>query len=995
MKALLDRLLQPLSAAPGATAEPATHLVQRIRRNAESLRGLAFLHLRYPDRREDVLTYDGLVELAGRWGALYRSRGLRPGQRVVVILPHSRDLYAAYLGAMLGDLVPSYFAHPSPKHSRAEFFATLNRLVSAAGAAAVVLYPELAGQIKGGELAAGVMRIVAGEEILPAGEADRESPQADPEATALVQFSSGTTGLKKGIEISHRALFWQIDTYARVIGLNRDDRIASWLPLYHDMGLMSCWLMPLLHGVPIVALSPFDWVRKPEQFLHAISEHCASLCWLPNFAYRFLADRVADDAIRGVSLHSLRGVVNCSEPVRATSHERFLQRFAAYGLRREALCASYAMAENVFAVTSGGFDRPPAVIDVAPLDLVNAAEIRLQQGAGGLRLVSSGRPLPQTLVAVLDDAGNALPEGRVGELAVASPGLFQGYLHNPDLTAQRLQRHGFATGDRGFVWRNEVFVLGRSEDTIIVAGKNVHPQDIEEVVLEVDGVLPGRCVVVGVPDEDLGTEALVVIAESHRTGVDADALLRAIHRTVASRTDVMPADVAIVPHMWLRKSTSGKLSRRINRERYLKREHRQAWPRPAFPAAADGEDLRATVRDCLRQAMPSDSAATVLADLADDAPLLVGGVIDSLGLVSLFSAMEKALGRALPQDALVHPERYDSIAGLAAAIAVLPAPTPAPAGNASIASRRNQLLPQFADVDRQPYEWVSYLMRRGAAGFRSPSLNTDRCGFRLGWQDGRAFGIDEFLSMPGPRGLVLGNSVAFGIGTSHDRHSLANQLNQRSLPPAVCWFSLALRASSLTQERLAAELHAPDSFSHVVWMSGVNTLVAALLGGGDTTNPAPYVGEWMFRKLVGAGSPARGQDIAAAYPDLVRQLRRDLEVAGAWLARRSARRLFLMQPVLAWIDKELSAEERELVALFDGSPQAVQCAHGPERLGPWKERFLADLGSACSTAGFDFIDLNAEPRFREPVWLFADRTHLTDRGQALIAEVVESWLSEA
>lgn len=992
MKGLLDRLLQ----RPAAQGEPAqtgaTGLAGRILGHADALKGLPFLHLRYPDRPEDVLTYDGLVDIAGSWRALYRSRGLAQGQRVVVILPHCRDLYAAYLGAMLDGMVPSYFAHPSPKHSRAEFFATLGKLVAVTGAAAVVLYPELAAGIRDFELPAGTLRLVAGDDEMPAPDAEPDPAAVDPEAVALIQFSSGTTGLKKGVEISHRALLWQIDTYASAIGLTRRDRIATWLPLYHDMGLMACWLMPLLHGVPIVALSPFDWVRKPESLLHAISEHHATLCWLPNFAYRFLADRVADDAIRGISLSSLRGVVNCSEPVRATSHARFLERFAGYGFSKEALCASYAMAENTFAATSGGFGQPLAEIAVDGLDLANAAEIVVRQDGSGVRLVSSGRPLPSTLVTVLDDAGNTLPEGRVGELAVASPGLFQGYRGNPGLTARRLGRDGFATGDRGFVWRGEVFVLGRAEDTIIIAGRNVHPQDIEEIVDQVDGVLPGRCVAVGVPDEHLGTESLIVIAESHRTGLEADALLRDIHGSIASRTELVPADVVIVPHMWLRKSTSGKLSRRINRERYLRREHRQGEARRPPPQGAGPDALRTMVRDCLRQVLPSDGAAAMLAALADDAPLAGGGLIDSLGLVSLFSALEKALGHGLPRDLLVRPERYDSIAALAAAIAVSPAPTPGPPPAAHPASRRNQLLPQFADVDRQPYEWVSYLMRRGAAGFSSPSLNTDRCGFRLGWQDGKTFGLDEFAAMSGPKGLVLGNSVAFGIGTSHDRASLANLLNRRQAEPAMPWFSLALRASSLTQERLALELHAPAEFSHVVWMSGVNTLIAAVLGGGDTTNPAPYVGEWMFRKLVGTRSPARAADLAATYPDLVRMLRRDLDIAGAWLARRGTRRLFLMQPVLSWIDKALSAEERELVALFDASPQAVQRAHGPAQLGPWKECFLADLAAACNAAGFDFIDLNAERRFRAGEWLFADRTHLTDRGQALVADVVGAWL---
>ncbi len=164
--------------------------------------------------------------------------------------------------------------------------------------------------------------------------------------------------MKKGVAVSHRALLWQTEAYGDAIGAEPGDRIVSWLPLYHDMGLVACLLLPLLRGVPVVAMSPFDWVRRPAMWPRAVSDHGGTLSWLPNFAYAFMAERVRDEQLEGVSLASLRGVVNCSEPIMDASERAFLDRFAAHGMTADRLAASYAMAENTFAVTSA-FGAPP------------------------------------------------------------------------------------------------------------------------------------------------------------------------------------------------------------------------------------------------------------------------------------------------------------------------------------------------------------------------------------------------------------------------------------------------------------------------------------------------------------------------------------------------------------------------------------------------------------------------------------------------------------
>src|SRR6185436_5952012 len=210
---------------------------------------------------------------------------------------------------------------------------------------------------------------------------------------ALLQHSSGTTGLQKGVALSHRAVLNQLDRYAESIRLSAGDTIVSWLPLYHDMGLIAGFVMPIVSQTPLVLMSPFDWVRAPYRLLQAVSQFHGTLAWLPNFAYNFCAQKSRDRDLQGVDLSSWRAVINCSEPMRWESHQAFLKRFAPYGLRAEALATCYAMAENVFAVTQGGFDEPVAVdlVDRRALITEKVARPADEAEPESIRLLSAGK----------------------------------------------------------------------------------------------------------------------------------------------------------------------------------------------------------------------------------------------------------------------------------------------------------------------------------------------------------------------------------------------------------------------------------------------------------------------------------------------------------------------------------------------------------------------------------------------------------------------------
>ena len=615
-----------------------------------------FLTLLHADQAAESFSYGALLARAAAWAGLYRARGLGVGDRVVVVLRHSVDLYAAYLGALVAAMVPAMFAHPSPKLAEREYFRTVGTLLENSRARLIVTYPELAPKFA--PLLASLPTfdgaVVPDDLPQELAEIADAVATAAPDDPACLQYSSGTTGLKKGVVISHRALLWQLRAYGAAIGATERDVIVSWLPLYHDMGLIACFFLPIVLRSRLVAMSPFDWVRRPAMWAEAVSEHRGTLSWLPNFAYNFMARNVAKDG--AYDLASLRGVVNCSEPVLAASHDAFLERFASYGFTPEALAVAYAMAETTFAATSAGFGRAPAEdwIDGALFARTGRARTVALDAPGARRLVSSGRALAETEIAILDDSASELGDRRLGEIALRSPCLFAEYDGNPAATAAVLQDGRYLTGDLGYRANGELFVVGRKEDMIIVGGQNVYPQDIEVLLAGVAGVIAGRAVAIGVEDPESGTEKLVVLAETEIDAAGHDDLKHRIHRRIAEASEVVPADIRLVAPKWLKKSTSGKLSRNANRARYLELA---AADRPA------GDDLRDKLRRAVLteiRRLPSAAAGQI----GDDQALISSGLIDSFGIVNLLQAIEAATGVTIPDAVAAEVAAIDSITSL-------------------------------------------------------------------------------------------------------------------------------------------------------------------------------------------------------------------------------------------------------------------------------------------------------------------------------------------
>ena len=292
----------------------------------------------------------------------------------------------------------------------------------------------------------------------------------------------------------------------------------------------------------------------------------------PNFAYNFCAQKTRDRDLEGIDLSTWRAISNCSEPMRYESQRAFYERFAPYGLKESTLCTCYAMAENVFAVTQGGIDKPVLVdeIDREAMQARKLAEPATAQNPS-VKMVSAGSPIRNVEVKVVDEKGHDLPDRHIGELILRSDSMLTGYYHRQDATEKSIKNGWYYTGDYGYKVGEEVFVAGRKKEMIIVGGKNVYPMDLEELAMEVPGVHPGRVVAFGVFNEAAGTEDVVIVAEVE-TGdqEERDAIGDAIRQTVTRGSAVALRHVYLVDAKWLIKTSSGKNARTANKEKYLK-----------------------------------------------------------------------------------------------------------------------------------------------------------------------------------------------------------------------------------------------------------------------------------------------------------------------------------------------------------------------------------------------------------------------------------------
>jgi fatty-acyl-CoA synthase len=505
-------------------------------------------------------SWETLGRRIGGWSS--RLADAVPAQEVVLLfLPQVPEAIACFFGAMAAGAVPSFMPLPSAKQEPRRYWAGHRQLLALIRPA-VVVAPRAHVEAIAGLCEPGTTRVLVFEDGPP--DAEPTLPQEPAaEAVALLQHSSGTTGLKKGVTLGHAAIVAQVETYAATLGASADDTVVSWLPMYHDMGLIACTVMPALLGQTLVLLDPFEWVAAPSMLFEAITVHRGHWVWLPNFAFEHLRRTVPADGSR-FDLRSVRAFIDCSEPCRAATFDRFATAFAPLGVQSAQLQVCYAMAETVFAVTQTPPGAPPRRLRVRG-DRLAAHEV-VPAPDGDVELLSCGPLLPGCVANIeRRDDGCASPVLEVGEIVVSSTFLFSGYYRRPELSAQVLAHGRYRTRDLGFVHDGELYVLGRKDDLLISNGRNYFAHEIEQIANRVEGIKAGRNVALGLYNPDIGSDEVWLVQECG----DADpaatrALRRSVRLAVQEQLGLTLRDVVLVPPGWLVKTTSGKISREAN-----------------------------------------------------------------------------------------------------------------------------------------------------------------------------------------------------------------------------------------------------------------------------------------------------------------------------------------------------------------------------------------------------------------------------------------------
>lgn len=519
----------------------------------------------------------------------FAHQGLQRGDVCVLVLPSDEIAVASLLATLRLGAIPLLIAPPSLVGGNLELHETLRQTLRRTRARLAVCAASLERDRADLERSAPATRFIfVGGDRWDAGDAhahdDRDAAASAPilpktRDVAMMQLTSGTTAAPRICVWDHRIILAALDGMTAAMRLSPDDVCVNWTPLYHDMGLVNNFLLCMARGVPLVLLSPQEFVRRPALWLRALSDVGATITWSPNFGFAIAARKADDRELEGVRLDRVRAFWNAAERIHLDTIDAFHRRFAAFGVRRDALKTNYGCAENVGGATFSACDAPPRherldrrLADergIARPIAVGPGEDHTVDDAT-MTVVSAGRPNPGVGIWIVSPRGRTLPEGRIGEICLDTPSRMLRYHGNPRETMRALRDGLLHTGDLGYVRDGELFWTGRVRERITVKGKKIDPSAFEAVLASTPGLREGCFVAFGVPEQDIGTERVVVISEVRSPDAsDLEGLASSIRRRCFLRLGIAPDEVMMVRPGTLAKTSSGKRRHRYFRTLYL------------------------------------------------------------------------------------------------------------------------------------------------------------------------------------------------------------------------------------------------------------------------------------------------------------------------------------------------------------------------------------------------------------------------------------------
>lgn len=551
----------------GLLQTDAPSLVHSMLRSAE--RGAGGGHVVFamdPDTHV-TLGHDALTVAALATAARLSDAGVRRGDRVLLCASTSPDFLGAFLGCLFLGASPTATAMPGGFGALDAWSARLGGLLALLEPAVIVAHPMLVDALAGRP---GLPPVLDAAELYAAasapGAATIDPVLPSPEDTAFIQSTSGSTGIAKGVVVTHGNLATNCRQIFDACSAGLEDVWINWLPLHHDMGLIGGTLASLHRGSSGVLMPPERFQRRPAEWLQNVSRYRATLGAAPNFAYGYAAARIRDAELDGVDLGSWRFQFCGAEPIHPETVQPFVDRFGQWGFPEDALVPCYGLAEASLAVTVSRPRGPVPYDAISRQSLTADGVVRDVADTAGdpdvLRVVDCGRPVEGTEVRVVGEDGAVLPDGELGRIQFRGPSRTPGYFRDPEATVRCLTADGWwDTGDLGYLRGDALRIAGRTREIIVIRGANHMPSDFEHAAETVDGIRFGATAAVGIDDSASGTEVLHVVAETEMATEDHPALQRAVVAAVTRRTGIAPSGVHLVPRRTIPKTTSGKIKR--------------------------------------------------------------------------------------------------------------------------------------------------------------------------------------------------------------------------------------------------------------------------------------------------------------------------------------------------------------------------------------------------------------------------------------------------
>ena len=528
------------------------------------------LFLQNEHGEEQTISYGQLLDEAEAIARGLHKRGIQPGEAVAIMLPTSDEFFYTYCGILLVGAVPIPIYPPFRPDRIEEYAQREAKILHNAEARMLITFAQAKTLSRILRTFVPSMKEVTTVNDLKVANGFLPKIDIDPQDAALIQYTSGSTGEPKGVVLSHQNMLSNMRGIGAAIPIRPTDVGVSWLPLYHDMGLMN-WLAAMYFGIPAVILSPLTFLTRPERWLWAIHYHRGTLSGAPNFAYELCVKKINPKDIEGLDLSSWRYAFNGAEAVNPKTLAHFSKKFAPYGFSMESFAPVYGLAESTVGLVFPPQRRAPR-IDRVQRDIFanNNHALPSKDNDGILEFVSCGSPMALHNIRIVDDKDNAVQERFVGNVQFNGPSAMQGYFNNPKATKEAYHNGWWGTGDLGYLADNELFITGRKKDLIIKAGRNLYPEEVEEIVGQIPQIRRGCVIAFGVHDANTGTEKLIVVAETYELQKESQQRIRAeIIEKMAVILGIPPDTVILVPPKTVPKTSSGKLRRSTCKQDYL------------------------------------------------------------------------------------------------------------------------------------------------------------------------------------------------------------------------------------------------------------------------------------------------------------------------------------------------------------------------------------------------------------------------------------------